>query len=237
MSKINIEKLQANGEPLEIIFREGQAPPMIPLLEDKTYSGTIQAPADYYQSKIKAGKEFDLSDCLLKVDRDGKSLTLVIGEGLPIGTVTVTGNLFATTESASVNKSYTQKSLIKLIRSMKRFFPDQKTWARIVKDVNNFTAQVTKVIEKKDDERGNVVQHFAQNLKTSIDLKFAIRIPLFKAGRLIDLNCEIVPEVNGDSISFLFECLDFPEILANEIEEHFNTELSRLSSVPVIWLS
>lgn len=146
-------KIEFSGPvPDEVTIRQGSAGRVI---ENKAviFAGSIAAPFEFFrfnEAWIKSQPHF------LKVDTKKGKMVLYWDSDTDIES-SVTGETSHTDmfKAFPFGKAMEPKSLAQFLKPKRRFFTDQAEFARLVSNLNNFTANVQKHLEKSQDTRGN----------------------------------------------------------------------------------
>tara|TARA_R100001086_G_scaffold250033_1_gene192787 strand:- start:8443 stop:9153 length:711 start_codon:yes stop_codon:yes gene_type:complete len=234
MENINL-KIEKPGQ--EIILREGHAPGLIEK-ESINISGTITAPASYYNSKVKAGHLYELQHCLLTIDRECRAITLNLNDETDEYSEIITGKLeeYKDLKTFKINTPYrwSTKALKDFIKMNRVYFPDKDSHRTLVTNLTNFKAKVDTHIEDSDDSKGNKILKFAQALETEISLDFTLSIPLFKGTAHRSFKVEVNFDIRERSLELWLESVELKELSETIAIELIDNQIEILKDIPFV---
>jgi len=232
--------IHVEGE--DCVVRTGEAPQVI-IAQRVEYTGQITAPADWLEQKIKAGYDFDLSDCHCTVDRSKMAITFITNEeGEEPGGFTISGkvNPYAELERFGINsgKTYTATQLADLLKFNRILFSDPEQCFSVIGKLQNFRSKVVQDLEKIDNQAGSKRILFEQKLNSEFDAKFTLGIPIYEGGEPRKFEVIIRFDVRDSQVSFWLESVELKELADGAAFAMINAEVDRMksASVPTIFL-
>ena len=221
-----------NGNPIEVVIREGNAPTPIDPKEPEivNISGTIEAPFRWIDKRIDL---IDQKRSNLIVNRDEMSITLTINEDDYYGSMIV-GCLRSSREmiefGINTDKKWEPIKLSQFFKMHRAFFKDKTENMMLVSTLKNFKAKVNQDIERSKEENGSKTDNYSQVVDSNLPKSFKLNIPLFKGFACEEIEVEIYADVDGRDVS-----LSLVSAGANEaIEEYKNkvidTEIEAIKS-------
>lgn len=192
---INIS-LEGNTKVLEILTGkavERHAPS--PLIVE----GTIDAPYRFLKSRIDV-IEIKESHLLVSDNR----ITLCINEKSIAGFTEITGRLVVNPDFLSFGINEDKKrdtfELADFIKMNRHFFNDRSTAMKLVNDLKNFKAEISKQVEKSNNDRGNTRFLKDQVVESNIPEIFSLNMPIFKGDAPVLFEVEVMIDPQS------FEC-------------------------------
>lgn len=188
-------KVEVKAEGNELTIRTGQAPenpkPRVPV----THTGTIGSVVDYYTVRKADLSAEMLRKTLVKYSREQGVIVLHINEDHHLKDV-IEGKIELTDEiedfGINVDSAYfSPAELAKLCKMNRHLFDSESGFKDLHSKLNNFSATIHTVFDKKDDERGNANLNFERTMQTLIPEFFVLNCQLIKGQPNIDFKVEI----------------------------------------------
>jgi hypothetical protein len=210
-----MEKISIQTTEKEIIVREGHA---LPLHEPEKieFLGVLFAPADFMENRTK---QIDPKNCHLIVDEKSGAIEFFIDEknffrDIIKGQLRKSSiiSLFGINEA----KYYGDKELAKFFRKAEYYFVNSDEHKKIVSELMKFKAKVDSVIEKEQDNRGNIKNIYERTVQSNIPESFVMKAPLFDGYPSIEFTVLIGAEADTTGVKFFLES---PELFKIEEEE------------------
>jgi len=170
-------KINVSGEKSTLEILRGEA---LPQREPNSVQidGLISAPFEYLEKRQPEQKS-----AYLVVDRAVGLLTLTADERSPYKDV-ISGKLRINPEfdkfGINTGKNYDTFELADFIKMNRYYFSDKNVAMKLVSDLKNFKANVSKEIENSNNDRGNTRLLQSQVVDSNIPEAFDIVIPIFK---------------------------------------------------------
>lgn len=147
-------QLLIDGETRELIYRAGNAAP-IRERKPQAITGTLLAPWDFLRLKLPS---YDPLTAHVLVNRDAATVTLTLDErdelrDIIIGKLTLDDDVAAL--ALNTDKCFTVGELRKLLKTNRRFFAEPDAHAVLLRNLETFSAKITKNIDDHKDTRGN----------------------------------------------------------------------------------
>lgn len=177
-----------NGkDPIEIIFRNGEAAPQPTPLATKApesinVSGVISTPLDWLEKRVGT---IDQLKANIQVDREKMQITLTTDErdgylkSKIVGTVAFTD----TYEDFGINNSqvgWLPAKLGQFLRLNRGVFEDRQECMKLVSLLKNFTAKAKAEIQKQRDPSGSTADVYRQEVESNLPKSFTVHIAIFK---------------------------------------------------------
>lgn len=209
-----------SGQPIEIIWRDGQAAKQLDPKEPQpvNISGTIDSPFRWLEKRVEL---IDQKQANVTVNRDNMQISLVDKE-TDFYNNGVTGTLQPSKEMVEFginsDKIWEPIKLSKFLKMHRAFFKDKTQNMMLVSTLKNFKAKVNQDIERSKEENGSKVDNYSQVVDSNLPKSFKLNIPLFKGFACEEIEVEIYADVDGREVS-----LSLVSAGANEaIEEYKN---------------
>lgn len=184
INKINVIAKGGNGEPIEVIMRDGVAPKALDIKApvDISMTGVISTPLDWLEKRVG---EIDQKAANIVVERDKCKITLTINEADPYTRATIAGiaELSQVFQSFGINNrevGWTPAKLGQFIRLNRAAFEDKEMCMRLVSALKNFKASAQSEIEKQHDPSGSRAEVYRQTVESNLPKSFTVNIPIFK---------------------------------------------------------
>lgn len=174
-------------DPIEIIFRNGEAAPQPEPLATKApesinVSGVISTPLDWLEKRVGT---IDQLKANIQVDREKMQITLTTDErdgylkSKIVGTVAFTD----TYEAFGINNSqvgWLPAKLGQFLRLNRGVFEDRQECMKLVSLLKNFTAKAKAEIQKQRDPSGSTADVYRQEVESNLPKSFTVHIAIFK---------------------------------------------------------
>lgn len=174
-------------DPIEIIFRNGEAAPQPEPLATKApesinVSGVISTPLDWLEKRVGT---IDQLKANIQVDREKMQITLTTDErdgylkSKIVGTVAFTD----TYDTFGINNSqvgWLPAKLGQFLRLNRGVFEDRQECMKLVSLLKNFTAKAKAEIQKQRDPSGSTADVYRQEVESNLPKSFTVHIAIFK---------------------------------------------------------
>lgn len=223
-NKVNVNiPRDYNGEPIEVIIREGQAPkaidPKAPL--NVNIKGTIESPLRWLQKRLET---FFSKTAHVYVDRDKMSITLVINETSEYNKATIAGYLETSEEVKSfginTGKQWEPQKLSMFLKMNRAFFSDKTKNMTLVSELKNFKANINSQVEQFKSENGSYTDNYSQVVDSNLPSSFKVRIPLFKGFSPEEVEVETYADIDGRNVT-----ISLMSAGANETMQHYKNKV------------
>lgn len=227
---------------IEIIWRDGDAPIIIPEIKDidVNLSGTISSPTEYYK-KRKDQFEHDRANVIFSKNPEKLSITLLTNEHKEKPRYKVTGTLEQSEElkmfgivckSTQAPKVYTVADLSKLLRFNKRLFVTVDEANKVLEGLMKFRAKIETTVNQIDTERGNKSGSYDIKVDSSIPMAFKLKLPLYKGKPAKEFQVDICFEVKSvKEISLWLESAELATFIQDDANKYIDEELSQMSDI------
>lgn len=209
-----------NGNPIEVVLREGKAPVALDPKEPKKVciAGTIDAPFRWLEKRVEL---INQKSANIIVNRDKMCLALTIDETDYYQTE-ISGIIQPSKEmqefGINTDTKWEPIKLSQFFKMHRAFFKDKSQNMMLVSTLKNFKAKVNQDIERSKEENGNKTDNYSQVVDSNLPKSFKLNIPLFKGFACEEIEVEIYADVDGREVS-----LSLVSAGANEaIEEYKN---------------
>ena len=222
----------------ELTIRKGEAPKVLQPVKIE-FSGDITAPGNYFEDRNNR-KLFKADTAHVRVNKDTAVIVLIEDERSENRTL-ISGQLKHNDELMALGIMpltkgipYEKSQLVRLFKFNKRFFIDKDVHKKIMEGLATFNYTRTVYGESKDDQKGNFREVYEQKLKQNIQLKFSLKMPLFKGFEEKSFNVEIVPEITDGSTTFFLESVELNELYLEQKEKIINEQIKRFKSLLIL---
>ncbi len=226
---VNFNKLEAKDGKLTIhrITQELETP-IVHNETGLTLSGTIQAPGNFID---KRNSQNPLDRCNIQYSFQGLYIKLTTMENHPLK-YNVDGVLKPNPDIVRLKVNTKEKfsgvkDLTQHLRFNRYFFADKEENNKIITNLQNFRVAAQKIIESKDDLRGNQLDHFEIKNESNIDLSFNLSMPIYIGQPNKKFKVEIAYDVREKSIDVWLESPELVELLKENAVEIIQKELER----------
>lgn len=191
----------------EIVFQEKEKIPFVLKNSPLNIKGTIDAPLRYLE---KRHTKHDLDDCHILVNRQEQSINLIINECGGETISYVKGKLSISPEFTRLginNDQYlTPTELSDKFRRNKAFFDTLQDSVEIITKLKNFKVRANTIIEKRNDNRGNMTDLREQAIgEINLPQDFTLNVPVFKGFKPIPLKVSIEVRAEDFSVTLFSE--------------------------------
>lgn len=175
--------IHAEDGRVEIIHRYGAAAE-IQEPEPVIVSGTIDAPAEYYEKRRGI---IDTDKAYLEVNEESGTIILRLDPGSPLG-ARITGSIKVNPllELMSINsfdgRTFAEDDFILMLKQTRSLFEDQSDNLNLVDKIKNLEIKVNREIDRKDDERGSKKDYFEQFCEAELPAGFNLFTNVFVSG-------------------------------------------------------
>lgn len=174
-------------DPIEIIFRNGEAAPQpVPLAtkapESINVKGVISTPLDWLEKRVDT---IDQLKANIKVDRENMKITLTTDERDSYLKSEIVGKVaFTDTYDAfGINNSqvgWLPAKLGQFLRLNRGVFEDRTECMKLVSLLKNFSAKAKAEIQKQRDPSGSTADVYRQEVESNLPKSFTVHIAIFK---------------------------------------------------------
>lgn len=220
----------------ELVIREGRAEK---IREKKiiSLSGVINSARLFWQNRHTTHQHHASDKAHVLYSKNGKYITVVINENSHWAK-TVKGNLSSNAEldAFKINTStmFSVKSLSDLLKPRKFYFKDRSEATKIISNLQKFSADVQTKIDASDDRRGNTVDSIITICKSSLDLDFTLKMPIYKGQKDKEFKVTIEISVSGTSFQLYLVSEDLYVLELDELDAIFAAELKPFQDDKVI---
>ncbi len=202
-------KVEVKTENNEVVIRTGPAAANPKERVPVGFKGTIAAVVDYYRvRKPDIGEEI-LKKTMVTYSKEEGVLRLHINEDSHLKDL-IEGKIEEMDEyktfKINVDGAYRSPAeLAKFIRSKRHLFNTDQGYIDLFSKLNNFSATINTVMEKKGDDRGNELRKFERTMQTLLPEAFVLTAQLVKGEPETSFSVEIgiEPTVDGAKIWLL----------------------------------
>lgn len=204
------EKMQINlasgQEKAEIIIREtnvvNELPIKAPIKLDIT--GTIGAVAQFLYKRNKEIEQITQERCMVLVDREKMTLTLITNEHDEYLRGKVTGKLMTHPKfiefGINTGKTWEPNELGQFMKMNRAFFADKTENMSLVTQLKNFEAKINSNVEKQKSENGSFSDNYSAVVTSNLPGTFKLNIPIFKGNPAEMLEVEFYAAINGRTV-------------------------------------
>lgn len=174
-------------DPIEIVFREGEAAPQKQPLATKApesinVKGVISTPLDWLNKRVDT---INQKEANIKVDRQNMMITLTINERDYYTKSTIEGSVAFTDtyKNFGINDSqagWLPAKLGQFLRLNRGVFEDRAECMKLVSLLKNFTAKAKAEIQKQRDPSGSTADVYRQEVESNLPKSFTVHIAIFK---------------------------------------------------------
>ena len=222
-----------------LVILEGKAPD-IRMFEPASYSGTITAPADWMELKVKAGFKLNASDSTIEVDKHQGIIKAFFNEFIEKEKHKITGKLLPNPDLEKFNintqRTWTNKELKQFLKMNRFFFEDPDENRTVVSAMEKFKVKLTSEFEDTDDLKGNKKRVFEQTVQSELVFSFKLYLPIFKGEEPTSIRVDINFDISDKSAVFWLESADLKELEASQRESIIDREVDRFEGYPVIFV-
>lgn len=209
MENENIKVIMGDKEKAELIIRKVDTANELPVKPpvNVDIKGTLEAPFSFLSKRYDQPDQIEQKHCLILVDREKMTITLITHENdaYKQGKVVGTLEVYPKFEEFGINsgKVWSPTELGLFIKMNRAFFKQKEENMRLVTELMNFKGKVDSVIEKSLKEKGDRTDNFSQVVNSNLPEKFNINIPIMKGYQAEDIEVETFAQINGREVSFV----------------------------------
>jgi hypothetical protein len=227
---INIEAKDVEGKALEIVFREGEALPLLPK-KPSNYKTVINGPVSYISNRMGfmdpsvASLSFSIEKRIITFTEDDKSQESNI----------VTGSLIEskTLEMLKIN-SESRYGAVKLAKHLKRFrsyFVDSDVFNELHSKLSSFSAKVNSLIEQANNQRGKTKDNLEREVNADLPSCFYLSIPLFKGEKHVEIEVELCYDATSDGVDFYLESIHLLDMIDQLSEKIIRDQITDFKKI------
>lgn len=233
---VNIDENCGTGT---LIVREGQAAEVNNPRSASHGGYTVQAPFKFFEkigSHYKSESDLVVEkSAVVSINYDEGSVKLDVNPHDNLAP-SIEGSIKAAPEIAGLkinsSKRWSADDLVNYLRQNPQILvlPDDENVRTFTRKFSDLKFKVSKEVEKKDDDRGNLVDNFLQTI-TSDDLPKTLRVKglLHKGGTPVEIDVEIGLEATQRSIAFYFFSPDYELLKLKEVKELIDAEVAKFN--------
>lgn len=199
-------------------------------VEHVSLQGTIKAPANFFTKRTEEIKN-DKTHVLYNLRE--RKITLVTMEDLSGLGSKIVGELKVNPalKMLGINeeKTFFISEIVKHIRQNKFYFADEAEHKNLVNSLQNFSASVNAEIKKINNNNGNIEDVTKITMKSNLELRFNLLMPVFIGEENKKFNVEIACDATSSTIKFWFESTDLFELLELDTKSIIEAELARFN--------
>lgn len=175
--------------------------PAIPI----NLEGTLRSPYEFLVKRSDQPDQINQKRCLILIDREAMSITLVTHEDDPyhqgkvVGVLEVHPKLKAF--GINTGKQWDPNELGQFFKMNRAYFLDKSVNMDLVTRLKSFEATVNSKIEKKKTESGDFADSFSGVVNSNLPPNFKLNIPLFKGDNPEEFEVEFYATVNGRTVT------------------------------------
>ena len=226
-------KIEVTGETKELVIRTGEAS-VIKEQRTVTLRGDINAPVEF---ATKRQTQINALSSHVEVDKTNFKITLVVDESNHYST-TVEGALVLFPELAKLkineNKTYSPRELYDTIKFSGAYFKNREQHAALCGKLTKFTSRIEVDFVNSNDFKGNAALSKLTRIKTDLDLKFVLAIPVFKGGEPSAFEVEICLDAKDGGVICWLESVELHEIKTKIADEMMASNIAALSDYVTI---
>lgn len=226
--KLNITSIEK-----DIVIRTGEAE-IIREKQNIELAGDINAPAEF-DSKRKS--EYDKLQCHVIVDKENSTIKLVVNERDFVKT-TISGRLQLFTELSALkineNKTYSPRELYDTLKFSGAYFKNREQHAALCDKLTKFTGRIESDFVNSNDFKGNVAHSKLTKIKTDLDLKFTLAIPIYKGSEPSVFDVDICLDSKDGGVICWLESVEMHELKTKISGELIDGNIAKLSDYVII---
>lgn len=228
---LDLNKLQAKDGKLTILHQHEEIQTkVIHEIHKVDLSGTIQAPGNYVQKRKDVEEQTPKTLCHVLFNYQKRYIHLICRENHPLK-YTIKGELVENPliKQMKINEGsrLNVKDMTDLLKKFRYLFADKDENSRIVKNLQEFRLEASKIIEANNDQRGNQKDYFEIKAKSNIDLTFMLKMPVFIGQPDKTFKVEICYDVREKGIDVYFESPELIELLDADTKAIIHEQLKR----------
>lgn len=220
----------------ELVIREGEAP-VIHEQEVVVVAGTVTAPRKWWENRHGVHNHHKESVARVQYSKTAKEIILITNENSHFHK-TIKGALQFNQQlnefNINKNKMYSIKELAQFLKPRRFFFKDRSECTKIISNLEKFSATVTTKIEQQNDRRGNTVDSIVTETKSTLDLQFELKIPIYKGEEPKEFKVNIECDSNGGNLQVYLVSDDLFVMEFDELDAIFKRELEPFEKANVV---
>lgn len=222
-NQINLHLPQGyNGEPIQVIIREGQAPKALDAKKPVKVE-IVCTLASVFEWLSKRVDLINQKESHIIVCRDLMKIALVIDETNPYRCY-ICGSLDTSKEmndfGINTDKKWEPAKLSMFLKMHRAFFTNKSENMNLVSSLKNFKAKINQDIERVKEENGNKIDCYSQVVDSNLPKSFKLNIPLFKGLPKVEIEVETFADIDGRDVS-----LTLISAGANEVIEEYKNRM------------
>ena len=217
----------------EVIIRNGDAPI---LKEPRVVSikGDINAPGEFFKKRTS---KIDLLRSHVEVDYQNFSIKLIVNEDNHYAS-TIEGSLVLFPELSKLkineNKTYSPRELYDALKFNAGYFKNREQHNALCGKLIKFTSRIEVDFVNTNDFKGNIAHSKLTKIKTELDLKFILAIPVFKGVEPSVFEVEICLDTKDSGVICWLESVELHELKTDISKEAMKKSLNELSEFVII---
>lgn len=217
----------ANGN--EITILEGKAPEIFNP-EKIEINGILDSPFRFLEKRVS---EIEQKKCIIIVDRDRMSITLIVDEKSHFSD-SISGKMELHPDfvkfGINAGKYRTAFEMAEFIKMNKAFFANRSEAADLVVQLRKFKAKVDKQVEAEfNPNKGDKKAVLQQAVDTNLPPTFKVNIPIFKGTPKRELELETY--FNPDDLTCTLVCAEVNEIIQDYKDASIDEQLDAIKEV------
>lgn len=232
----------------ELVIRHGDALALKEPVKRK-FEGILCVPGDYYQKRKGVEKDsgvlgklkiqLNADNSIVIINVDAKKITLIEDDRDAYSHEVVgTLELFPEIEEMGINtnKMLDEKSLLKLLLYKRRWFEDLTEYNALIEGLKKFNFVMNGSGANENDHQGNIRLTREKQVRSNIELKFKLRMPLYKNEEPKSFYVDIRVDVSdGGKVLLWLESIELFEMLEEQAEQLLLKEAARFEELPIVW--
>lgn len=216
------------GQPFVLLTGDALSPKHP---EAVKFGGILSAPADYLERKQG---NWAPEKCHVRVDFEGMKIELYTNENTFNGDV-ITGGLRLSKAllkfQINTGELYGNHDLSALFRVNKFWFDSPEDHARIIAELNKFSAKVQTAIDAHKNNSGSTLNRFEQDVTgISWNRVFALNIPLFEGYPRVRIPVEIGIMPQGNAVKLFLESPEIYELIEGHKAQLIEAQIARFDA-------
>lgn len=193
--------------------------------------GTISAPSRFIEGRKE---DFEGKDKHCMVSKTEGIIKLTLNEQSVVDKYTIIGKIqvskkFKALGINSDKTNYTPEELANKLKLLRSMFVSNMEHANICSTLRNLKAKINSDIEKLDDRRGNITQHFKQTVESNMPAAIKLKLPLLEGEEPIEIEVNVILEANGDSnIKCSLESVEAAELIETQFAKRVSEEVEKI---------
>lgn len=226
-------KITVDGSTKELVIRTGEAE-KIQQPKIVAISGDIRSPLEFH---TKRKSEIEALKSHVEVDKQNFSIKLVVNES-DFYSTTVIGKMELFHELARLkineNKIYSPRELYDTIKFSGVYFKNREQHKALCDKLTKFSSRIETDFVNSNDFKGNSALSKLTKIKTDLDLKFILSIPIFKGETESTFEVEICLDAKDGGVICWLESVELHELKTKEANEIMDSIILGLSEYVTI---